>query len=138
MKRRSAILSWIVLLSIPFVLAPRASGQTPQGSGEGGGGAPGILEPKTFDRWPDPVVADCGIFTSLAGKKIAHLRLYAHSGGSFHPIPFQVDEEDGQGNRVYPAGEHANPGAANGILDLLIETVFEDPRRGHERAQGRV
>jgi len=88
-------------------------------AGEGGG-----LVTKTFSRWPDPIVLDCGMFPSLLGKKVAFLRLYAQSGGAFGPIPFQVDERNEEGLRVYPSGEHANPLEANGLLDRGEELSF--------------
>ena len=89
-------------------------------------GAPSPVgsEPKTFGRWPDPVVIDCGLAASLVGKKIAHIRLYALRDGVLGPVPFQIDERDGEGNRVYLSGEHANPEAANGLLDKGEELVF--------------
>ncbi len=83
-----------------------------------------LLENKTFDRWPDPVVADCGLFSTMLGKKIEFVRVYVHTKGSFHPIPFQIDEKDGQGNRVYPSGEKANPEDGNGLMDKGEELVF--------------
>ncbi len=84
----------------------------------------GVLEKKTFSRWPDPVVANCGLFSSLAGEKINLIRMYAFSEGSFHPIPFQIDEKDSKGIRVFPSGEHANPQDANGLLDKGEELIF--------------
>jgi len=90
----------------------------------GGEAPPGVLERKSFGRWPDPIVADCGLLASLAGKRVEFVRLYAWAGGSFQPIPFQIDENDMQGNKVYPSGEHANPEAANGLVDKGEELVF--------------
>ena len=83
-----------------------------------------ILETKTFDRWPDPVLADCGLFPSLLGKKIKFIRVYTFSNDSFHPIPFQVDEKDSGGELVLTSGEKANPEDANGLLDKGEELVF--------------
>jgi hypothetical protein len=93
--------------------------ETPVASGE-----PAPLEQKTFTRWPDPVVVDCGMFSSLIGMKVEFLRVAAFSGGSLKPIPFQVDERDGKGLRVYPSGERANPEDANGRIDKGEELSF--------------
>ncbi len=83
-----------------------------------------ILAKKTLYRWPDPVVADCGLFPALIGKKINFLRVYAHKEEIFQPIPFQVDEKDADGNRVLPSGKNANPQDANGLIDKGEELVF--------------
>jgi len=92
-------------------------------SGEGAEGTP-VLEKKTFRRWPDPVVVDCGMFPALLGKKADHLRVYAWSDGALRPIPFQLDERNAQGLWVYPLGEHANPAEANGQIDPGEELSF--------------
>jgi len=81
-------------------------------------------ESKTFRRWPDPVVADCGLFPRLLGKEVRFLRLYARRDGAFLPIPFQVDEKDAKGNFVLLSGKEANPRDANGLLDKGEELVF--------------
>ncbi|MFC1888196.1 hypothetical protein ACFL4G_00420 [Thermodesulfobacteriota bacterium] len=94
-------------------------------------GQPEILAEKSFTRWPDPVVADCGLFPSLLGKEIPFLRLYALSGGSFHAIPFQVDEKDVDGNLVYTSGERANAADADGRLGKGEELVFMARDSGH-------
>lgn len=83
-----------------------------------------VLEEKTFARWPDPVVMDVGMFPSLLGKKIEHLRLYAYRSGALGPIPFQVDEKDAEGGLILTEGQKANPEAANGLLDKGEELVF--------------
>lgn len=83
-----------------------------------------LPERKTIDRWPDPVVADCGLFPSLLGKKIEHVRLYASSGDSFHPIPFQIDEKDAKGHYIYPSGQKPTIHEANGTIDEGEELVF--------------
>ncbi len=85
---------------------------------------PIFLENKTFDRWPDPVVADCGLFTPFLGKKIELLRVYAYTDKTFLPIPFQIDEKDDEGNRIFPSGEKANPQDGNGLIDKGEELVF--------------
>jgi len=96
-----------------------------------------ILEAKTFDRWPDPVVADCGLLSSLLGKKTAFIRAYAYANDSFHPIPFQIDEKDSEGELVLTSGEKANPEDANGILDKGEELVFMSRDSG-DRVSPRV
>ena len=88
-----------------------------------------ILEEKTLRRWPDPIVADCGLFPSLLGKKVGSLRIYVHSDDSFHPIPFQIDERDSEGQLVLPSGEKGNPEDANGLMD-------KGPRPGSSRRMG--
>ena len=93
--------------------------------------AAALIEKKTLNRWPDPVVADCGLFSSLLGKKIEYLRVYAYYQGSFHPIPFQIDERDAQGNRVFTSGEKANPLDADGLLNKKEELVFMARDSGH-------
>jgi len=83
-----------------------------------------ILEAKTFDRWPDPVVADGGLFSSFLGKKIEFLRAYVYSDDSFHPIPFQIDEKDSGGELVLTSGDKTNLKDSNGLLDKGEELVF--------------
>ncbi len=83
-----------------------------------------VAEHKTFARWPDPVVADCGLFPSLVGKKIEFVRLYAYSDGLFHPIPFQIDEKDAKGHYIYPSGHNPTIKDANGVIDEGEELVF--------------
>ena len=97
--------------------------ETPMSTG-GNETQPNVIAEKTFERWPDPVVLDCGLFSSLLSSKVDLLRMYAFSDGEFRPIPFQVDERDAEGNRVYTDGEKANPGDANGLLDKGEELSF--------------
>ena len=121
MKPKTRTRFWFVC--IMFILCGTAT----KGFAEENSGAVGdsnVLVKKTFTRWPDPVVLDCGLFSSILSKKVELIRMYSFSDGSFRPIPFQVDERDQKGNRVYPAGEHANPGDANGLLDKGEEMSF--------------
>lgn len=118
----------VVFISFSLILSAVRGEATSQPPVEG---QPEILTEKTFTRWPDPVVTDCGLFPSLLGKEIRFLRLYVLSGESFHPIPFQVDEKDTDGNLVYPSGERANEGDADGCLDRGEELVFMARDSGH-------
>jgi hypothetical protein len=79
---------------------------------------------KTLNRWPDPVVIDCGIFASFQEKDTRFVRIYALTDQGFQPIPFQIDEKDPKGNRIYTSGEKANPEDANGRVDKGEELVF--------------
>jgi hypothetical protein len=82
------------------------------------------LQEKSLDRWPDPVVSDCGLFPRLLGKPIADIRVVAWKDGTLLPIPFQIDERNQKGDRIYLYGEKANPGESNGRMDAGDEMVF--------------
>jgi len=113
-RPRPALLGLLLLgLTLP---SPAAGLEAPA--------ATGFVESKTFDRWPDPVVADCGLFPALLGKRIDFLRLVAQRDGAFQPIPFQVDEKDARGSIVLLSGKEANPEEANGLLEKGEELVF--------------
>lgn len=83
-----------------------------------------VLQAKTLHRWPDPVVADCGLLPRLLGKPIADIRVGAWQEGRLRAIPFQVDERNGEGHRIYRNGEQGNPEESNGLLDAGDELVF--------------
>jgi len=83
-----------------------------------------VLQEKTLDRWPDPVVSDCGLLSKLHGKSIADIRVGSWREGKLLPIPFQIDERNQKGDRIYLYGEKANPGESNGRVDAGDEMVF--------------
>jgi len=83
-----------------------------------------VLQEKTLSRWPDPVVSDCGLFPRLAGKPVTHIRVAAWRDGSPRPVPFQIDERNPQGERIYLNGEQGNPGDSNGQVDAGDEMVL--------------
>ena len=112
--RAALTVFFVIALASVVVAEPADEAVAPQG----------VREKKTCDRWPDPVVADCGLLSSLVGKKIEFVRMYAFSDGVFGPIPFQIDEKDTQGNKIFPDGESANPQDANGLVDKGEELVF--------------
>ncbi len=88
------------------------------------GASASILKERTLKRWPDPIVADCGLFSSLLGKPLKGVRLLAWRDGRMQPIPFQIDERDANGDRVYLSGEEANPEDSNRQVDVGDELVF--------------
>jgi len=92
--------------------------------------------PKTLSRWPDPVVLDCGMLASFQGRKIEFVRLFAAEAGRLRPIPFQIDERDPVGRRIYTAGEQANPQDANGVVDAGEELVFMARDTGDRVSEG--
>ena len=56
---------------------------------------------------PDPVIIEGSRLPCLCGRKIDDIRVYVFKDGSLRPIPFQVDEQDADGNLVLPGGPKA-------------------------------
>jgi len=90
-----------------------------------------IMQRKTLQRWPDPVIVKGALFPDLLGKKIADMRLLASPKGSLEVIPFQIDEMDKESNFILPSGKYANPEDSNGLLDEQDEILFMARDSGH-------
>lgn len=86
-------------------------------------GSPGVT-PKTLARTADPVVVPGEKISSLLDRPIAALRLYAHRDGDWKPIPFQIDERDGDGRLVFPLGRCPNADNDDDRFDANDELVF--------------
>jgi len=75
----------------------------------------------TLTRVLDPITVTGDRLSAFKGRAIESLRLYAAAkGGKLTPIPFQVDERDGDGNYVFKGRKDKD----NGKLDDNDELVF--------------
>lgn len=70
--------------------------------------------PPALGRTEDPILITGDQFPALAGQPISSVVLYAYDGLNWNPIPFQIDERDGDG--IY--------GAEDGLIDANDELVF--------------
>lgn len=120
---------------IPFALLLIAPGlflsaMEPEGAG------------KTMARTEDPVVIEGKNVAPLEGAEIPRLSLMACSDGTFHPIPFQVDEKDENGDYVFAVsikGEKIEPlpkTDSDPSLDSNDELVFMVFDAGDRCAEG--
>ena len=62
-------------------------------------------QPSTMKRVHDPVMATAEILTSLHGKSVSDMRLYASRGGALQQIPFQINERLPDGAYILNLGE---------------------------------
>ncbi len=87
-------------------------------------GSKTILRPKTLLRRFDTVVVPGDLLSTLIGKEIAQLRLYAYSAGKFEPIVYQIDERDALGEYVFTGGKMAGEDVDKGKFDENDELIF--------------
>ena len=86
----------------------------------GGGAQPGA---RTLVRESDPVIVQGKDAGTLAGAKIAGLRVYAAQEGRLSPIPFQVDEKTVTKDFVFANGREKNPEDGDGLFNGYDELV---------------
>lgn len=83
---------------------------------------------KDMTRTADPVVIKGREFPSMKGMGLDGFRLFAFCRGQWQPLPFQIDEVDGDGLYVLPSGKRPNKdtgkGELAGRLDDDDELVF--------------
>jgi len=95
-----------------------------------------ILEGKTCQRWPDPVIIKGDTFPDLLGKEIDKLRVLSCREGRLEVIPFQIDEWDEESNLVLPSGKYPTLENGNEVLDVQDEIVFMARDSGDRVAPG--
>lgn len=78
---------------------------------------------KTLSRAMDPVIIT-GKESALSGKAIAQYGLAALNNGVLAPIPFQIDEKDGEGKFILTAGKRPKQARGNALFDDTDELVF--------------
>ncbi len=93
-----------------------------------------FLSPKTLERKFDCIVFTGDNLVFLLGKKISHLRLYAHVNGKFRPIAFQIDERGPDGEFIYTAGKTAGEDVDKGKFDENDELLFISGHAGNRVA----
>lgn len=79
---------------------------------------------KTLTRVEDFVQFTGKDVPGLIGSETRDLHLYACSGGSLEPIPFQADKRDSDGRYVFPNDEQRDPLRDGSRLDDNDELVF--------------
>jgi len=92
-------------------------------------------------RSADPVVIKGKEFPSMKGLGLDGFRLFVFSRGQWQPVPFQIDEMDGDGFYVLPSGKRPNKdtgkGERAGELDDDDELVFMVSDVGEKAPSGR-
>ncbi len=84
---------------------------------------PVSAETKTITRVDDPIVIECRDFAPLFGAPIESLSLMTLNGGTWSPVPFQIDEKKPDGEYAFTAGPmSSNDPDSN--LDANDELVF--------------
>ena len=84
-----------------------------------------VLEGKTLQRKIDPVIMEGALAREVIGCSVENLRLYAHRGGAFEPIPFQIDEMTGpDGDWIMTGGPVKSVDLSNGRFDEWDRLVF--------------
>jgi len=81
-------------------------------------------ENKTLQRTVDPIEIDGSQLEAFLGKPFDQMRLLAHRGGRFEPVPYQFDERTPERVYVLPEGPKGSGEGANGILDPQDILVF--------------
>jgi hypothetical protein len=93
-------------------------------------GPSGPPEPKRITRRYDVIELTGYGLKPFLGLPNDKLRLYAARGGKLEPIPFQVDERDGEGRFVLPQGKAKTVDVDGGRLDDNDEIVTMGDRLG--------
>ena len=91
---------------------------------------------RTLSRSEDPVVATAEQLGPVQGQAIAALALLRWRGGSFEPVPFQVDERNPAGDFCLDQGPKANARECNGQLDGKDELSFMAADAGARAPEG--
>lgn len=88
--------------------------------------APGVAPwgQRTLDRLPDPVVVKGSEVDGLLGKKIDRLGVFVRGQGGWLPVPYQIDQRDGEGMLIFPFGPKSNRAKGTGRLEPQDEIVF--------------
>jgi len=79
---------------------------------------------RTLNRSEDPVVVTAEQLGPMQGEAVSGLALLRWQGGSFEPVPWQVDEKNPAGKFCLEQGPKANIQECNGHLDGKDELVF--------------
>ncbi len=76
---------------------------------------------KTITRQTDPVVVKGKEFPEMKGRALEGFRLFTFRRGQWEPIPFQIDEVDGDGFYVLPLGKQPNKDKGSGELSEKLD-----------------
>jgi hypothetical protein len=93
-------------------------------------GPSGPPQPKRIARRYDVVTLTGYSLKPFLGLSTGKLRLYSARGGRLVPIPFQLDERDGEGRYVLPQGKARTTDVDDGRLDDNDEIVTMSDRLG--------
>jgi hypothetical protein len=93
-------------------------------------GPSGPAQAKGIHRRYDVVTLTGYALRPQLGVPVANLRLYAAREGRLVPVPFQVDERDGEGRFVLPSGKARGEDVDGGRLDDNDEIVTMADRLG--------
>ncbi len=123
--RRRALGPFIVLsvlflpLGIPGV---QAADEPPVAKDAAAAALVGRIEARTLSREPDPIIIQGKEIPGAQGLSVEGFRVYAHRDGETRPIPFDLNERDGDGDYVLPQGE--KPTEGSGLLDEKSELAY--------------
>ncbi|MEJ2746020.1 MAG: hypothetical protein P8123_10115 [bacterium] len=91
---------------------------------------------KTITRKSDPMVVTGQQLADMMGVPISHCGLYSMMGGAIRPVPFQIDEKNGDGVMALmgPKGKPVHPD--DGLWDANDELVFMARDFGDKASKG--
>ncbi len=88
-----------------------------------------------MQRHVDPVEVLGKYLDPFLGRANSRFSLFAWREGSFHPVPYQIDERTPDGKMVLPSGPEGKPEEGNNILDPQDELVFMAGDSGYRASQ---